>query len=439
MNFKLPGCCFLAGGHPNIRIDVTKVALALAIGLRWLPAPCGQRPTVHLVPAGIPIPSSYFGLHIHTPTNNTWPQVPFHEWRLWDSKATVWYNLEPKKGHWDFTQLDRDVDIAEQRKVGLLLTLGQSPPWASSRPGDPPSWRPGGPAPPTDEKDWQHYVRTVATRYRGRIHEYEVWNEPNLKQFYSGTREQLLLLAKDAYSIIHEVDPTAVVVSPSVTGAYDVGWFKHYLELGGGKYADVIGYHVYTSPNSPESAVETIREVRAAMLAHGVDKPLWNTESGYIIQSDFERVTPPRGSLNRLLTHREALAYVMRAYLLNWATGVSRLYWYDWDSNSMGLGDELGKRSKPAAAGYAAIEQWLNGAVMQSCDHDADDNWICHLTVGDRIVWIVWNADKPITRAVPASWKVTRADTVSASGAVVSTPIGRDREIVYDIIPKLLH
>jgi hypothetical protein len=404
------------------------------------PSPAGaQQSSDHLSPPEFPVPATYFGVHLHRPSAATWPQVPFTEWRLWDSKGTVWYDLEPHKGDWEFSQLDQDVALAKERHVEVLLTLGQSPPWASSRPNDPPSWRPGGVAPPKDEEDWKDYVRTVAARYRGRIRQYEIWNEPNLKDSYSGTREQLIVLARDAYRIIHQIDPTAIVVSPSVTGGYDVGWLIHYLDLGGGDYADVIGYHFYTSPESPESGVKTIRQVRAAMAAHGIDKPLWDTETGYTIQSDLTTVVPPKGSLSRLLSHQEAIAYVMRAYALNWAAGATRLYWYDWDGNSMGLGDELGRRRKPAAAGYTVIQQWLAGVTMRSCDQDGSHNWTCELSNGRSAEWIVWNSDRGISRRLPAAWKVSRAETLSANGTSISTPLGADRTVVCGPIPTLLH
>ena len=114
-------------------------------------------------------------------------------------------------------------------------------------------------------------MRTVATRYKGRIHTYEVWNEPNLKMFYSGTREQLVQLAKDAYEVLHEVDPTVVVVSPSVTGGYDVPYFSKLLDLGMGRYADVIGYHFYSSPKTPEAAVDVIQSEGNSNIIIGED------------------------------------------------------------------------------------------------------------------------------------------------------------------------
>jgi hypothetical protein len=416
-------------------IQALRVTLLIAT---LLLQPIPPAPSSAIEPCPGPVPPSYFGIHLHRPSEATWPRVPAAEWRLWDSKGTTWYDLEPRPGEWNFAQLDRDVAMAEQHGVGLLLTLGQSPRWASMRPNDPPAWRPGGPAPPRDEEDWKRYVRTVAVRYRGRIRAFEIWNEPNLKNSFTGTREQLVALAQDAYQIIHQVDPTAIVVSPSVTGGYDVPWFSKFLDLGGGQSADVIGYHFYSSPHAPESSVDVIRQVKASMAAHGIHKPLWNTESGYTIQSDYAAVAPESGSLNRILTHREAMAYVMRAYLLNWASGVSRLYWYDWDGARMGLGDNLGTTSKPAAAGYAAVRDWLLGATVQGCGAGDDGNWTCELSRAGKPEFVVWNPERAADRTIPATWKVSECLTLSAAGDLISSPLPSNRILASNDIPTLV-
>jgi hypothetical protein len=396
-----------------------------------------ELPYFHLTSSPTPIPANFFGVHIHRPSADTWPQIPFAAWRLWDSEGTVWYNLEPYKGTWDFSQLDRDVAMSEQHGVGLLLTLGQTPPWASSHPKEPPAWRPGGTAPPTNEEDWTQYLRTVVTRYKGRIHEYEIWNEPNLREFFSGSPEQMLSLAKVAYRIIHEIDPTAVVVSPSITAEDGVPWLNKYLDLGGGEYADVIGYHFYVSPSAPEAAVQIIQQVQRTLRAHGIKKSIWNTESGWRIHSDFEQ--SKNETLNQTLSPDEALAYVMRAYLVNWAAGVSRLYWYDWDGNPMGLGDNLGKQKKLAAYGYAAIEHWLVGATMQGCENNPNGSWECELSRDGHTEWIIWSSTHPFSKSLPKLWQVNALVTISSTGIQQSAPISSNRIVEYSSTPTLLY
>ena len=62
-----------------------------------------------------------------------WPTAKFGTLRLWDS-GTSWTSLEPLKGVWNWQPLDTWVAAAEQHGVrDILLTLGQTPPWASTQ------------------------------------------------------------------------------------------------------------------------------------------------------------------------------------------------------------------------------------------------------------------------------------------------------------------
>src|SRR5215813_211564 len=151
----------------------------------------------------------FFGMHIHRSVDGTrWPPVPFGSWRLWDAHVT-WADIEPGPQAWNWTRLDAYVAMAQAHDVEILLTLGMTPPWASSEPNrhaDPPLGYPqGAQAPPARLEDWTEYVRTVALRYKGRIRYYEIWNEPNQMAFFSGSPQQMAELSKAAYGVIKAI------------------------------------------------------------------------------------------------------------------------------------------------------------------------------------------------------------------------------------------
>ena len=89
---------------------------------------------------------------------------------------------EPGKGQWHFENLDRSVALAEAHHASVLLTLGLTPRWASLAPKENVGYVSGYAAEPKDIEDWRVFVRTVATRYQGRIHAYEIWNEPKCEE-----------------------------------------------------------------------------------------------------------------------------------------------------------------------------------------------------------------------------------------------------------------
>jgi len=410
----------------------------IAVSVTVLIFCCASLPAqVTLKPVDWPISGTYFGLHCHgVGKYGVWPSVQFFDLRLWDS-WTDWPTLEPQRGKWDFSYLDKAVDVAEQHKVEVLLTLAWSPSWASARPNDKGYGPQGAVSEPKNMADWQNFVETIATRYKGRIKEYEIWNEPNSKGFYSGSIPQLVRVAEAAYTTIKRVDPSALVTSPPVAGD-NLNWFEDYLKAGGGKYADVIGHHFYVNPDPPEEMVPLIKRVREIMERNGVGhKVLWDTETGWAIQNQEGTVKPAgaSGFNSIVLSADQAAGYVARSYILNWAAGAQRLYWYAWDDGKMGLVEKDWKTPKAAGIAYEQIENWLGGAIMTSCHSDAGSIWVCAITrEHDYHGWIVWEPKGPVSFAVPAEWKVQTIRELNGK----SRPLGKVQSIQIGPSPLLL-
>lgn len=401
---------YLPGRRRAIRLlsVAAGIALIYPVAMRRSGAQYLDRPPAR------PVPQEYFGMHIHRADAGTpWPVVPFGSWRLWDAYA-AWPDLESKKGHWEFARLDKYVAMAALTKVEILLPLGLSPTWASARPDEPSSYKPGYAAEPLRLEDWRNYVRTVAERYKGRIHTYEVWNEVNLKGFYTGSVHQMVELARIAYETLKEIDPDIIVVSPSVTGEVrQTEWLDKYLAIGGGKYADVIGYHFYIPRSEPEAVLPVINKVKSIMRKHSVaQKPLWNTESGWWIENkDTSRGLGAAGADWRKLDEQESAAYVARALILGWAAGISRFFWYAWDNFDMGLIEPMDKSIKLAGRAYGQTVAWMRGAVFYGCSK-TDGLWVCELTDAEgRRSRIVWRQDgKDVEWQIPSSWGAKQAE-----------------------------
>ncbi len=375
------------------------------------------------------IPRSFFGLHVHRAAEKNptpWPEVPVPTWRVWDAHVK-WVDLEPSKGQWHFETLDKYISIAEQHNTEILLPLATTPQWASARPSlrsGPQS--PGVTAAPRDMNDWQNYVREVASRYKGRIMAYEIWNEPNLEGYWVGSTEQLVAMTKQAHDVIKSVDPQALIVSPSATsGGAGVTWLTDFLRKGGAKYVDVIGFHFYVNPHPPEDLVPLIDKVKKAMQDNGAgDKPIWDTELGWHVPSPF-----PSDEL--------AAAYLARSFILSWAAGIQRVYWYAWDNRnwvSLETTASDNKTVKPAGQAFGTIQQWLVGASMDSCKESADQVWTCTLHRDGNTEWILWTvADEDKTFSVPDSWHAQSATSLLGESGPV-----RDSKIQLSQVPVLV-
>jgi hypothetical protein len=318
--------------------------------------------------------------------------------------------VEIRKNEWQWGILDREVELAEKHHVDLLLPFGETPEWAV-RSGD--RFRTAIVGDVGDLEDWRTFVRTQAMRYKGRILYYEIWNEPNLPRNRDiGTPERMLTLAREAYVTLKQVDPNIQVISPSPVNANGLDWLERYLELGGGKYADIIGYHFYVR-HRPESMLELILPVKELMRKYGMgDKPLWNTESGWIRNPLTDRID----------LVNQAPGWAARAYILNWAAGVQRFYWYAWDDDghdSIPFTDEDQATATNSAHAYAEVQKWLIGSRMESCERQADENWVCKLTrESGRNAWILWNEGHSSKFVVPESWEVTTLTKLSGEQSV---------------------
>lgn len=145
--------------------------------------------------------------------------------------------------------------------------------------------------------------------------------------------------------------------------------------------------------------VPLIQQVRQIMRDAGVgDKQLWNTESGWQIPKPF-----PSEELGA--------AYLARAFILNWAAGVSRFYWYAWDNHafvSIQTTDADNKTLTPAGQAYGVVAKWLVGAELNNCMEGLDHTWVCRLTRNGVPQSILWNPTgnsvEKRTNIFPQTW-----------------------------------
>jgi hypothetical protein len=358
-----------------------------------------SKPDDVLVPRREPIPSGYFAQNIlfHPLNHVPWPSVPLGGWR---TSHVNWADIQLQKDRWYFDLLDKYVGWSQAHGVEILMPLTYTPRWASAAPDAPADVESGSAqglsGPPRDMEDWRIFVRTIATRYRGRIHNWEIWNEPNRPQSWSGSVETLVEMTREASIILKEIDPHCTVVSPAPTGGYGLAFLDKFLSQGGGQYADVIGFHFYVGHDDPpEAMVLLIDKVKSIMEKYGLSsKPLWNTEAGWLGPN--------------LLPQDLQSAYIARAFILNWADGVNRFYWFAWE-NRRGTEIELveGDNSTltPAGRAFATTQAWMTGAVMTRCIGSPNGIWMCDLKNRKGVSHILWNTKGTLTFPIPEGWR----------------------------------
>jgi xylan 1,4-beta-xylosidase len=113
----------------------------------------------------------------------------------------------------------------------------------------------GNITPPASMPDWQafiaEFVRHLIDRYGAaevRQWYFEVWNEPDLGFFWSGTQQQYFELYKATAQAVKGVDPALKVGGPSTS---KVQWIPAFLDYCGqnGAPVDFVSTHIYAGDN----------------------------------------------------------------------------------------------------------------------------------------------------------------------------------------------
>ncbi|GAA2596766.1 hypothetical protein GCM10010399_29250 [Dactylosporangium fulvum] len=385
-------------------------------------------PTWTLPPA--PVSPSFFGVTVNSSTGNT-PGFTVGALRLWDSE-TRWAQIQPAKGVFDWSVLDRLVAGAEHAGLPVLYVAGGTPGWAA--PGGRRSVYPedARSAPPDDLADWDTYMRALTQRYRGRIEAYEVWVFANDARLYSGSVETLVEMTRRASTIIRAADPLARVVCPGMGNLWTAEAqrvLRRFAELGGYDHCDVAGIklHQRTAEDPPETMLELTGLVDRTFHEAGVHPPLWNTGTTYAI--------PLQGSLDEV----KARDYAVRFFLVGLLArnvNLERMYFYNWGGTKIPIVLQA-DGGQPTAAGLAVaqLKRWLTAAEIRSCGHGPAVNlpvnaWQCEFTVdtplGRRRAVIRWvHTGTATMRTDPGAAELSRLDGTSkrlpAGGELVLT------------------
>src|SRR5215204_5446718 len=158
----------------------------------------------------------------------------------------------------------------------------------------------GAPLPQPSPAEYAAAVADLASNLKGRNVAYEVWNEPDETTFWHNGPQpaEYAALLKAAYPAIKGADPSAVVLVGGLTGN-NFEFVEHLYDNGAQGSFDGVGVHTdtaclttdpreyYREPSGRigRYSFTGYREVRATMLAHGDDKPVWMTELGWATTS----------------------------------------------------------------------------------------------------------------------------------------------------------
>lgn len=244
-----------------------------------------------------------------------------------------WWRVERTPGRFDWSDYDPYVEEAARQGLNILPVLMGPPDFQSSRP---PGSRSRAMFPPKSNAAFARFVRAAVSRYgRGGafwrwfptiperpITAWQVWNEPNIPNFWRSGPDpaEYTALLRAAADEIRAIDPEAEVVSAGLPDSHLGIRFEEFVA---GMYAagargsfDSLAIHPYAP--SVSELLALVENARVVMDRNG-DRAgkLWITEFGWTTGGDRSRFTVTQaGQANRVATTLSALAAERRALRL---------------------------------------------------------------------------------------------------------------------------
>jgi hypothetical protein len=177
----------------------------------------------------------------------------------WVKQQFEWKNIEGQsKGRFEWTEPDRLMKAIDDAGLKVVARVDGTPPWALSEQVYPDD------GPPDRMSDWTDFLTALATRYRGRIDAYEVWNEPNLMREWGRNPPNAVEyteMLRVSYRAIKAADAQALVItgapSPttdtSVNARPDTTFLREMYAAGARGTFDVLGVHAAGFKSPPET------------------------------------------------------------------------------------------------------------------------------------------------------------------------------------------
>ena len=188
-----------------------------------------------------------------------------------------WAKCEKVQGVYDFAWLDAVVADAASQGIELWMEVSYGNPLY---PGGGSTGLGGGV--PTSEEAlaaWDRWVETLAKRFKGKVHDWEIWNEPN------GNKKHTPVLIADfnvrTARVLKKADPEAQIAGLALAGT-DPKYFDGFLKrIDEQKALDLFtwfSYHGY--PRNPDDLYGGVGQMKRVLAKYPCAARLRQGESG---------------------------------------------------------------------------------------------------------------------------------------------------------------
>jgi len=356
--------------HPIVRL--VGVLMALIGGLQALPA-YGQ--AVSSV-----VPSDKLGITFVAYLNDLDQNAPTRYRRAlelgagWTRYPIYWNVVERTSGQYDWSGYDRLLTADHRAGLQTNAILLATPSFYQAGGSVVGLYEPifsNGSDTPTPNSGlnpnnvWAQWVFATVNRYKPNgmlaqtvpgvgVRVWEVWNEPDLDLFWSGTQADYARLLKVAYLVIKQVDPSATVMFGGLAyGNPDTeDWLDAVLQIYATDpaaplnqwYMDAIGIHSYIEARRTALIIARMRQT---LERYALSKPIWLNETGISVWDDYPGPTfAADNPLERRWrgTQQQQANFVLQSSAYAFAAGAEKVFFHQ-------LYDDCGNDSRYDAFG----------------------------------------------------------------------------------------
>lgn len=318
-------------------------------------------------------------------------------------------------GEYDFSFFDRVQTIADEHGLSCLALWSHFFPGREKR-----YWLKDS----YSNDTYTAYVeglRSAAQRYRGRLKNWEIWNEPNCPNaFWCGPQEDYPALVTRAWSALKAVDPENRVIACSTSGIHPA--FMDMCIREGMKFDD-ISVHPYRERLEERRFLSDL----VSVTNRSCGTKAWLTEIGW-----------PTGCDKETYGEIEQAAYLARAYMTAAGSGaVKVIFGYDfiddgfnvrWREDNFGI-VRRDYTPKPAYRGIAKVCRMFVTGTPTVCPVALSDvgvdAWVFRMG-GKSAVWA----------SAPVSVKVTTLSSGKVTNLMDETLSERSKSIVIRVGPR---
>lgn len=195
---------------------------------------------------------------------------------------------------------------------------------------------------------WANFVSRAVQRYRPNgilaqqrgfgpgegVRIWEIWNEPDLPQFWRGSSADYARLLKVAYLATKQADPQAVIMFGGLLFNTPENWLASTLQLYAADplarqqnyFMDAVALHSYVDPRRTGWLT---RVVRRTLNEYGLSRPIYVTESGISAWDDYPgplwadaSLRAQRGTLN------QQAWFFIQSTAYAWANGADVVFYH---------------------------------------------------------------------------------------------------------------